>query len=791
MIKHYLTLCYRNLKKYKSQSIISIVGLSIGFLSFILCNYYVQYHLYYNTQIPNASRIYTLTSDLTADELNQAFPEIEKVFSAPSPYGYGFIGTQNDYTVNLNDKDVALRAFFTGAINPSFLDFFSLTVVHGTKEMITRTDNGVVLFESAAKKLTDNLISLIGKELELDGTYIVTGILKDLPENTIFGKIKDWFLVVGTSNKSAFNIPGYKPQIKNFVQINKNVSGKAFENKVVQYFEHDRKDKETEAKYELNAFAGLANFSDYNINIFKFLSIFGLLIMLATLINFVLFQYSMYYNQLKEYGIRIVNGVNRQQFALQLFTDIVIRFLLSCIIVFFIINTLIKPFEKIYYDLTYIHLYLPLIYGYMFRFVLYGALLSLAFSGILSYHLLRKSVHSVSGYVLLKNNRNWGRNIMLMTQLVVIILFISAAAIVKLQQSSMKKEIFSNMTRNERENTLSFNCNYTELHDKLDILTQKLLASQYLLDVTHSEEGVIRMWMLASFYKIRGIDEQIVRKFEVSPNFIDFFHGRLIQGRTFENESEIDAVIVNKNFMKLYPGESLIGKNFTYVENNRTYRIIGVMDNIQLFLNEFNEGVEDVNNIVENEAVFLSLQVQKRYATFYAKCQEGKIMEAKKDIEACLYEFIPATYQVGLKTLQENVDESYSTENLITFSSILLFVISLILGLLNIYSSVLMSVEKRQKEIAIRKINGAVFKDILILFSKTYFRLWTIACIIAFPLIYYCASLWLERYKNPVTVNVLLFVLIYVVILAFILSIIDFRIIKAAKTNPAEIIKKE
>jgi len=117
--------------------------------------------------------------------------------------------------------------------------------------------------------------------------------------------------------------------------------------------------------------------------------------------------------------------------------------------------------------------------------------------------------------------------------------------------------------------------------------------------------------------------------------------------------------------------------------------------------------------------------------------------------------------------------------------------VSMILGLLSIYSSVELSVEKRRKEIAIRKINGAELKDIVILFGKTYFILWSSACFISFPFIYYYAKLWLEKYKEPVTLNFLLFATIYIVILAFIALIVLSQIIRTIRINPAEVVKKE
>jgi hypothetical protein len=102
-----------------------------------------------------------------------------------------------------------------------------------------------------------------------------------------------------------------------------------------------------------------------------------------------------------------------------------------------------------------------------------------------------------------------------------------------------------------------------------------------------------------------------------------------------------------------------------------------------------------------------------------------------------------------------------------------------------------MSVEKRKKEVALRKINGAVFKDIIILFSKTYFRLWTFSCIVSFPLIYYVAIRWLERYKEQISIPVWLFGLIYLVILALIVATVVSQLIKAFKTNPADELKNE
>ena len=549
MITHYLKIALRNLWKYKTQSIISIVGLSLGFLSFMLCNYYVQYHLFYNTQIPNSDRIYKLNTSLKESDLSKEFPEIEKILPLPTPYG--ITGLQVDCTINIEDKDISHQVFISNMLDPSFIDFFSLSIIYGTKEIIAHPNGSIVLFESEAKKLTENTASLIGKEVKMDNkSYFITGILKNPPVNSTFGGIKSIYFLTGQKSL-VITYPDQNNKYAYCIQLNKTASKSNFLNKLEHYFNKNKNENETENKYELEPFTGLSNFSEYSINIGKFLFTFGLLILLASLFNFILLQFSMYYNHFREYGIRIVNGMNGWQLTLQLFVDIMIRFLLSGVIVFIIIELNFHNFERIYRELTYINLDLHLLMQHLMKYILYGTALSFVLSYILSHNLLKRSIRSVSGYLLQRNNNNRGRNMLLFLQMLVIIIFISAAGIVKLQVNSMKSNIFSNFTRNERENIIYFPGNIIQLFVNYDILLQKISNSTDVLDVTGSEDGVIRTYDLSNDRKIAGFEDKIVENMVVAFNFCNFFNGHIIQGNGFENQDDYDAAIVNENFLKL------------------------------------------------------------------------------------------------------------------------------------------------------------------------------------------------------------------------------------------------
>lgn len=114
--------------------------------------------------------------------------------------------------------------------------------------------------------------------------------------------------------------------------------------------------------------------------------------------------------------------------------------------------------------------------------------------------------------------------------------------------------------------------------------------------------------------------------------------------------------------------------------------------------------------------------------------------------------------------------------------------VSLIITLLGVYSAITLDTERRQKEVAIRKVNGAGLKQIIILFARTYIYQLVLSAAIAFPLCYAILQLW----KTCISYS-----LMTARYLDFNLhnrschyySDYYFRILKIARTNPAEVIK--
>jgi len=141
--------------------------------------------------------------------------------------------------------------------------------------------------------------------------------------------------------------------------------------------------------------------------------------------------------------------------------------------------------------------------------------------------------------------------------------------------------------------------------------------------------------------------------------------------------------------------------------------------------------------------------------------------------------------------MRKEILDMFYTENIISSLSVVFFIVSLFMGLISIYSAVTMNTEKRRREVAIRKVNGATIKNILILFFKIYVWLWTGVCVVMFPLIYIFGKQWIDNFNQRISLDIGFFLSIYITILALILLTVIFRILNIARKNPIESIRKE
>ena len=165
--------------------------------------------------------------------------------------------------------------------------------------------------------------------------------------------------------------------------------------------------------------------------------------------------------------------------------------------------------------------------------------------------------------------------------------------------------------------------------------------------------------------------------------------------------------------------------------------------------------------------------------------------EVKSFIEETLKESFPPSIQPRISTLLDDIHQEQAIENKMKGIIFFFSFVSLIITLLGVYSAITLDTERRQKEVAIRKVDGAGLKQIILLFARMYIYLLAFSAIIAFPICYVVFQLWKNMYIVFFNDGPLFWTSIFMGVAAITILTIIFRILKIAKTNPAEVIKNE
>ena len=162
-----------------------------------------------------------------------------------------------------------------------------------------------------------------------------------------------------------------------------------------------------------------------------------------------------------------------------------------------------------------------------------------------------------------------------------------------------------------------------------------------------------------------------------------------------------------------------------------------------------------------------------------------------KWIETIRREVLPENIPSQVRTFQDDLYEVQAMEYILKDIIFFFAIVSIIITLLGVYSSITLDTERRQKEVAIRKVNGAGIRSIIWLFARLYLTLLVATAAITFPLIYMVLQLWKQMYTVFFHDGLLYWGSILGAVTLLTVITIIFKILKIARLNPAEVIKNE
>ena len=777
MLRHYITVALRNLLKHKGQTLISIIGLAVGLLCFALCTYLIRYWMNEDDGFANKERIAEIVlvseneylisgtpASLAIDIRNKQFSGIERITRAS-------YNRPENLSFEVSETKVLPYKLYAMEADTNFLAVFERQLVAGNPSVVSTQPNMLLLSQAAAKRIYGDKNPIGKKVISQDQkAYTIGGIFNDFPTNSSISpfepievlklSVLDGFLEQRLEGRTgcltyALTSPGFKPNDLDKQLLNTGMEVLLFDkepNPARAYPLGQTKHKNTGNKI-----------------FFGFIFLIGLLIFLSALLNYFSFTTGNFYNRIKEFSIRKGIGEERKSLFFLLFSETLLSLLLTAILALCLTELFVPGFQ---FNFFRVHIKFDswVLARQIGEYLLFCIALSVLICATISVRLNKISL--IEG---IRFSRHRVRNVLLGIQYFIALFFLTGAAAATLQTWAGEQQLFSSVSGEEKERIFFVRTDHEYLESTYDVLLSKWKSNSMIEDVLEVDNKLANTRINSYTWddNDRGTPGGIIY---ASANISSFLHLQPIVGSLLLDEQ---SLLVNETFMNTLQ-DNPINKLVRINNDPKEYKINGVTSSLLRF--------------VDGSEYFASLAIGllQGQGNCYVRIQPDKEKEGKAYLEQTIKEFLPESIQPEIYTLKEECKQIQTTERTLRNVFSFFAIVCLIITLLGIYSAISQDTERRQKEVAIRKINGASLSNILALFTKLYLRLLLIATLFVFPIIWMVTDTilkdWIIRfnYNSP-----FFWIGIFLVITFFTAINILTKILRTARINPAEIIKAE
>lgn len=789
MFKKYLTLTLRNIKKNKTYSLINILGLAVGMVVCVLVILYVQMELSYDKFNKDYDKIYRvkinfadpfwkgiyedggiLTPAMLKDYITQNCPEAIEATR---------VGTKSFNKKIIKHKDFLEYENNYLSVDPSFFDVFDFKFINGSKYGALKDINSMVVTEKFAKKYfgSENPVNKTINAGEKD--YIITAVLKDCPANS---HLKfDYLLpiVVSPGEKTSWSALNYATYVKlkdpqMAAELIAKISGlpktygtddlkndKLYLQPLKDIHLYSHTDDEFEAGGSVNTVYGLITLA--------------LLVLTLACINFMNLSTAKSYSRSVEIGLRKVIGAERKHLIKQFMLESVFLSFISLLTAVIIINLIIPLFNQLvgaeisFELLGNISVIIIIILFTLVIGIFAGSYPAFYLSSFRPITIMRKNIHYSGGGVSF-------RKAMIVFQFVVCSSLILGTIIITKQifflnnkELGYKKEQImilpvDRKLRNEYNTFKGELLNYPVVKSAS---LSTFLPNDIQMNVDlfwDNPNKILKYYCLSSdsnFFRV--YDVKLVKGEVLSQAKPGGTEGKLLLNETAARYMNLENPIGTK----MGQGKEFFGEVTGVVKD---FHFKSLHENIAPLLISIGD---------DNISKYLSIRIETK-----------EMANAINTIKTKFNEMFP-NRPFNYSFFDEQFDKMYKKENqfagvISSFSFLSIFVACL--GLLGM---VTFTIEKRKKEIGIRKVLGAEAKNIVSLISKEFILLIVVANIIAIPIAYYTMNKWLADFAYKTEMNWWIFILSISVGVVISVITIGFQTIKAAISNPVDSLKNE
>ena len=786
MIIHYFKIAFRNMWKYKMQSLSGIFGLAFGLACFVPAVYWMRYETSYDSFYPDAEHIYRVYAvEKQSGKVNEG---VSRIFEKKLQEKFPAVEASTVYLIEQENcsvegiPHVQLRTLYTDS---TFFGIFPQEFVSGDSRQPLQVLNNIILTETVAVRLFGNAEKAIGQQVQTKmksslPPYTVTAVVKDPPANT----------------NMQFDVIIYHDMIKYFSELPEEAQWTMFfMNLYVKLHPETDVDKLAEQMHDFTSRLGVNTnielrmlpISDvrhqlntdvpFTLNFIGLFVASGILLLFSALFNFLNLHLDLFRQRIRELRLRSVHGASEGQLVRQMMFELLCAILLAL----FLACSFVEIIRPAFAGLLNITMELSQLIQ-IFVVCGIGLMALILFIGfILFWRLSRLSTSPqleirITGKPVL-------RRMAVTMQLSVSMVFIVAALVVMMQMHFVNQKDLGFDSRGVIQ--LSGFLDYSgkiqgALERELATIPQIESITQADFEPRHKSD-IYTMITDVEWPGKSSFETPAFNVIYTDSRFVETFKLKMVTGEWW-HQGETQEIVLNEEAVREMglsePEGSII--RIPSIDDASVmveYKVVGVVNDFHTL---------SLRNRIQPVIFLPSSQASN---ILYIRVVPGQDQEVMRRIAAILPD-IDATLADARLT---PVDELYNHLNwseqvgLKMFS--VLATVCMLISLFGIYAVAAAATSRRRKEIAIRKVVGAEAGNIIRMFLREYTLQVIAAGVVALPLAYLVMSGWLQGYAYRMNIPWWLLGGVIVGVIILILLTVFMQVLKAADSNPSEVIK--
>jgi putative ABC transport system permease protein len=786
MLKNYFKVAVRNLLRNKGFSIINISGLAIGMASAILILLWIQneinydrfhakkdrlYEVWSNDAVNNSIRSLVYTPEIMAPVLKKDYPEIEQVSR---------VAWNRNLLFSVGDKNLPVSGTMVDA---DFLTMFSFPLVKGNTGAAFNNPYSIVLTQKLAHRLFGDEDPM-GKIIRIENSdnFTVTGILKDLPNNTLFDFEYLQSYGLATANK-WIDEDWTDIGVRTFVSLKPNTSLAGINSKIkniIPKYSGGRA-KTEEFLYPVSKLRLYSQFENGKviggrIRIVRTFGLVAIFILLIACINFMNLSTARSEKRAKEVGIRKVAGAQKKSLVGQFLGESVLIAFIAGVLAIIIVQLCLPAFN----ELTKKQLFVD--YGNLYFW--FAAMGFMSFTGILAgsypafFLSAFKPIFVLKGAFKKAHTLVTPRKVLVVAQFTFAIALIICTIVVERQiKYAQSREIGYD------KNNLGYVYAQGDIGKNYELIKNALLNSGIAVAVSRTQAPLTQNWSSGISLKWQGKDPNAkiqINRYSEDGDLVKTAGMQLVEGRDIDIKnypSDSTACLISESAVKVMGFKNPIGQIIS--DDPVEWHVVGVTKDFIL-----ESPYERIKPFMikgpKYDGNVIHIKLNNKNATAQNLASAEKIFK----------QYNPA-YPFEFHFIDEEYAQKFNAEQLVGTLASLFALLTIFISCLGLFGLATYMAENRIKEIGVRKVLGATVTNIAFLLSKDFVRLVVLAIVIASPVAWFFMNKWLKDYDYRINISWWIFFVAGSLAILIALITVSFQAIKAAIANPVKSLRTE